>query len=191
MEQELALKIIGGVIVVGGAFITYFLKVYGKKKELKIQHEDEDSKKIQEFNLNVKKAYDAVNNDADNEFIICQNVSKDYPREDGVIFQNKIKELEKIIQYADPCIDEMVKNTFNDILNYMAQYYDNLCSINIHDRQSKGCQNTRAPYGTSVYQAAAMQNVKNINIAANAIMGCENLKKHWRSLYQNIVNKLN
>lgn len=191
MEQELALKIVGGVIVVGGAIITYFLRVYGKKKELKIQHEDEDLKKIQEFNLNVKKAYDAVNNDADNEFNICQNVSKDYPREDGIIFQNKIKELEKIIQYADPCIDEMVKNTFNGILDDMAKYHSNLCLINVLDRQSKGYQNTNAPYGTQAYQAAATQNVKNIDSAANALMDCGNLKNHWRSLYQNIANKLN
>ena len=43
MEQELALKIIGGVIVVGGAFIALLIKICGKKKELKMQREYEQT----------------------------------------------------------------------------------------------------------------------------------------------------
>jgi len=188
--MEISNAVIAGVISIVVAIVVVAVNLYGKRKEIKIMQCDKNSQIIKKFNQDVIKAYDSVDGEADKELLVCQDTSKDYPRGEGAAFKNKIKILEGIVQYADSCIDEMVKNTFNAILDDMAKYHDNLCLINVLDCQSKGYQSTGAPYGTQTYQAAATQNAKNIGNAANAMMKCENLKKHWRSLYQSVVNKL-
>jgi len=190
MEQELALKIIGGVIVVGGAFIALLIKICGKKKELKMQREYENEQKKEKFNSDVVKAYDLINDDADNQQIVCHDVTKDYPRDEGDRYKKKIESLERLVKYADKCIDTSLKGVLDEIVNDMMAFHERLCKINVWECQNQGYQNMNAPYGTRAFDVAAQQSAMNNECVAKAMTDCERIKSHWRFLYKSIGSKI-
>lgn len=136
------------------------------------------------------KAYDSINNSADNQQLICQNTTMNYPRQDGIRYKKEIENLENIVKYADDCIDAVLKNELNKIVLDMKNFQNALCYVNVYCCQNQQYQNTNAPVGTTTYNVLMQQSGKNNVSIMNALSDCDKLKAHWRNLYQGISSNL-
>jgi len=172
------IKLIVGVVcfilaIGGGIYTAWNLK---KKHKMKKKYESDDAREL--FNLNVRKAYDQITNDATNQILYAQNPEIDYPRAQGAVLKKVIKDLEATVNYSHKSIDANIKDALNQILDRMAKFQQNLCRVNVLICQSKNVRlNPDLHYRYSIEIQAKVNE-------------CSNLVTEWTQIYGGIASKL-